>query len=104
MAALRLPIAFPFTAAEILGHLECLETLQPGTVMEVAKVNENAGSLVEQSLNVSSESKSVSTMKSVQSVQTKSVVESSTSIKSVTASSTRSQQSMEYEETVEYTD
>lgn len=72
--------------------------------MEVAKANETADSLVEQSLNVSSESKSVSTMKSVQSVSTKSVMESSTSFKSVTASSTRSQQSMEFEETIEYSD
>lgn len=66
--------------------------------------NESAGSLVEQSMNVTAESKSVSTMKSVESVQTKSVIESSTSIKSVSSSSTRSQQSMEYEETVEYSD
>ena len=74
------------------------------SIMEVAKVNETAGSLMEQSLNVSAESKSVSTMKSVESVQTKSVVQSSTSIKSVSSSSTRSQQSMELEETLEYTD
>lgn len=67
-------------------------------------VNENAGSLVEQSMNITAESKSVATMKSVESVQTKSVVESSTSIKSVTSSSTRSHQSMEYEETIEYSD
>lgn len=74
------------------------------STMEVAKVNESGNSLVEQSLNVTSASKSVATVQSTQSVQSKSVIESSTSIKSVSSSSTRSHESTEYEETVEYSD
>lgn len=70
----------------------------------ILSVNDSNSSLVEQSMNITSASKSVSTEKSVQSIQTKSVVESSTSIKSVTSSSTSSHQSMEYEETIEYSD
>jgi len=74
------------------------------TEIDVVSVNDSNSSLVEQSMNVTSATKQVSTSKSVQSVQTKSVMESSTSVKSVTSSSTRSQQSVEYEETVEYSD
>lgn len=33
VAALRLPLAFPFATAEIVGDLECLETLQPGALL-----------------------------------------------------------------------
>lgn len=75
-----------------------------GKLCDILLVNDSSSSLIEQSMNVTSATKSVSSTKSVQSVQTKSIVESSTSVKSVSSSSTRSQQSVEYEEAIEYSD
>ncbi|XP_036143192.1 uncharacterized protein LOC118645681 [Monomorium pharaonis] len=103
----KAPAFLPFVSLVSVDlHHCCIIVLESPieNIMEVAKVNDSSNSLVEQSMNVTSATKSVSTTKSVQSVQTKSVVESSTSLKSVTSSSTRKQQSMEYEETVEYSD
>ncbi|OXU31794.1 hypothetical protein TSAR_009462 [Trichomalopsis sarcophagae] len=73
--------------------------------MEVAKVNDNAQSLVEQlsdSANITALSQSVKTSSKTQSVQSKSVIESSQSIKTVTSSSMRSHKSVEVEEEIEY--
>lgn len=73
--------------------------------MEIAKIDDNTNSLVQQvsdSANITALSQSVKTSSKTQSVQSKSVIESSQSVKTVTSSSMKSSKSVEVEEEIEY--